>query len=57
MNLARNLYDHGQDLLVLSWECHDQNLASAMRKIAHALLDSACAEDRPVEAPAVALVA
>lgn len=49
MTLAQSLYDQGQKLLALSWECRDQEIASAMRNIAHAILDTAYAQDQVVE--------
>jgi hypothetical protein len=54
MNLAQALYEHGQDLLALSWDCRDQEAGAAMRKIAHALLDLAYAQDEVVEVPRAA---
>lgn len=51
MKLAQTIYDHGQDLLALSWECRDQEAAGRMRRIAHDLLDLAYAQDEVVEAP------
>lgn len=55
MNLAQSLYDHGQSLLSLSWECNDEAAAARMRRIAHALLDLAYSQDEVVEVPRVAV--
>jgi hypothetical protein len=54
MSLAQRLYDHGQELLVLSWDCRDDELAASMRRIAHALLETAYTEDEVVAVPAPA---
>ena len=51
MTLAQVLYDHGQELLTLSWECSDQDAAVRMRNVAHALLDLAYSQDEVVEVP------
>ena len=54
MTLAQSLYDQGQKLLALSWECSDQDIAAAMRAIAHEILDTAYAQDEVIEVPRVA---
>jgi hypothetical protein len=54
MNVAQSLYDQGQKLLALSWECRDEDIAAAMRTIAHAILDTAYAQDQVVEVPRAA---